>query len=209
MTLVQSGTGRDRVDDVAIEAAKNLLRKAILLRRDLRPPELRRSLDATRFELFRRRLAERRPSVVAAYLSHGAEPGTLQLVAWLASQHIPVLLPVLTSPDGRRREEPTWAPYAGPDALRVGVLSILEPTTAALPANSAGARLGRGGGWYDQALLEASDAAAVCALLFDDEVLNAIPTQPWDQRVGSLVTCTRIIECRPEPSGAGAQHPKA
>lgn len=221
---MQPSNGREHVDDVAIEAAKNLLRKAILLRRDLRPLETRRALDAARFDLMRRQLAGRRPSMVAAYLSVGSEPGTLQVVAWLSSQRIPVLLPVLTA-GGRRRDTATWALYEGSDALRVGVGSILEPTTPALPstalgeadlvicpalaANPSGDRLGRGGGWYDQALGEASEHATLWALLFDDEVLNAIPTQPWDRRVGALVTCSRIIDCRPDPSEATAHQPKA
>jgi 5-formyltetrahydrofolate cyclo-ligase len=32
--------------------------------------------------------------------------------------------------------------------------------------------------------------------LNDDEVLDAIPTRPWDRRVGALVTPTRFVDCR-------------
>nr|MBA3527713.1 hypothetical protein [Propionibacteriaceae bacterium] len=147
-------------DDIAIGSAKALLRRAVELRRDLRSVEQRRSDDGGRFEVLRRRLNGRRPTTVAAYLSRGSEPGTLQLIAWFAAQDVRVLLPVLTTPAERgRRGDPAWAPYAGPDALRVGLHSILEPTTAAQPsealgtaeliicpalaANAAGERLGR------------------------------------------------------------------
>jgi 5-formyltetrahydrofolate cyclo-ligase len=200
------------VDDLAIQSAKALLRKAVILRRDLRPAAVRRADDAARFEVLRRRLGGRRPRVVAAYLSCGSEPGTLQLVGWLAAQNVKVLLPVLTQPGGGVRTTAAWAPYAGPDALRVGVLSILEPTTdpapadalaeaqlvicPALAANASGDRLGRGGGWYDRALERTAPDAQLWALLNDDEVLDAIPTRPWDRRVGALLTPTRFVDCR-------------
>lgn len=205
------------VDDVAIEAAKALLRKAVILRRDLRAASVRKADDAARFDLVRRRLGSRPPRVVAAYLSSGSEPGTLQLIAWLAAQGVRVLLPVMTTPTRALRQQAAWAPYAGPDALRVGVLSILEPTTPAsegpaladadlvicpaLAANPSGDRLGRGGGWYDRALHFARDDAELWAMLNDDEVLNAIPTQPWDRRVGAIVTSSRIIGCRAPVAG--------
>jgi 5-formyltetrahydrofolate cyclo-ligase len=213
----EGGNPRQHVDSLVIDSAKALLRKAITLRRDLRSPTLRKADDASRFDLMRRQLSGRTPSKVAAYLSMGSEPGTLQLVAWLAAQGAEVLLPVLTRPGHGPHGEAAWAPYAGPDALRVGVMSILEPTTAtrtgdalgsaelvicpALAANTAGDRLGRGGGWYDRALQHASEGSQLWALLNDDEVLEAIPTQEWDLRIGAIVTPSWIIDCRPRPVG--------
>ena len=211
------GDQAQHVDDLAIKSAKALLRRAVILRRDLRSEAQRKADDAARFEVFRRRVSGgRRSGLVAAYLSWGSEPGTLQLVAWLAAQNIPVLLPVMTR-DGGTRTDAAWAPYAGPEALHVGVFSILEPTTPlapddalaradlivcpALAANTSGDRLGRGGGWYDRALEHASPDAKLWALLNDDEVLEAIPTRSWDRRMGAIVTPSRLIDCRPRPPG--------
>lgn len=203
----------DGADDLAIGGAKTLLRKAILLRRDLRLVAERQADDVRRFGLVRQRLADQSPTTVAAYLSGGSEPGTLQLVAWLASQGVEVLLPVLTASPSGPWGKPAWASFAGSDALRVGFRSILEPTTAeepasalaradlvilpALAANLGGDRLGRGGGWYDRALSHASAAAGLWALLNDDEVLDTIPTHSWDRPVTMIATSSELIACQP------------
>ena len=201
-------------DDVAaIDGAKRTLRKAILFRRDMRSAKDRHAADEARMSIIESSLADRMPDTVAAYLSMGAEPGSLQLVAWLAAHDVRVLLPVLSHPIGGRLDQPAWAPYEGPDALRTGVASILEPTGDPLPseqlpeaelivcpglaANRQGDRLGRGGGWYDRALKHASQSAPVWLLLNDDEVLDTIPIQPWDRRVDVIVTPTRMITCEP------------
>jgi len=194
-------------DDDAIAGAKQLLRRAVQLRRESRSAAQRAALDEARLTVLDAALGERLPATVAAYLSTRAEPGTLQLISWLAAHEVRVLLPVLSH--GR---EPAWAPYAGPDALRAGRHGILEPSGEPLPAgglaaaelvlcpalaaNPAGDRLGRGGGWYDRALTDAAPDAPVWALLNDDEVLAAIPVQAWDLPVDALVTPAGLVTCR-------------
>ena len=203
----------DPVDVAAIDGAKRTLRKAILFRRDMRSAKDRQAADEARMSIIESSLADRMPDTVAAYLSMGAEPGSLQLVAWLAAHEVRVLLPVLSHPVGGRLDKPAWAPYEGPDALRTGAFSILEPTGDPLPseqlpeaelivcpglaANRHGDRLGRGGGWYDRALKHASQSAPVWLLLNDDEVLDTIPIQPWDRRVDVIITPSRMITCEP------------
>ena len=112
---------QEAADQAAIAGAKAMLRKAIQFRRDTRTAAERTQDDEARLSIITGSLADRMPDTVAAYLSTGSEPGTLQLVAWLAAHRVRVLLPVLSAlPDGSRRTEPAWAPYAGPDALRAG-----------------------------------------------------------------------------------------
>ncbi len=217
--VAPDAVAQDAVDGAAIEGAKRTLRKAILFRRDTRTADERRAADQARMSIMERALLDRLPDTVAAYLSVGAEPGSLQLVAWLAAHDVRVLLPVLSHPVGGRLDQPAWAPYEGPDALRTGLFSILEPTGDPLPseqlpeaelivcpglaANLLGDRLGRGGGWYDRALRHASQSAPVWLLLNDDEVLDAIPIQPWDRRVDVIVTPTRMVTCEPPLIPAG------
>jgi 5-formyltetrahydrofolate cyclo-ligase len=203
-------------DQTGIASAKSILRKAIRFRRDARPVSQRLADDAARQLVIEDALSSRLPDTVAAYLSIGSEPGTLQLVAWLTAHRIRVLLPVLSSlSDSSIRTSPAWAPYEGPDALRVGPYSILEPTSEPVPseqlpeaeiiicpglaANRQGDRLGRGGGWYDRALRHASSSAPVWVLLNADEVLETVPTHPWDRRVDAIVTPDGMIMCEPRP----------
>ncbi len=201
-------------DEAAIRAAKTVLRNAIQFRRETRPAERRNGDDAARSDLVEDALSSRMPDTVAAYLSMASEPGTLRLIAWLAAHEIRILLPVLSAAlDGPGLGKPAWAPYEGPDALRSGQFSILEPTSEPVPAeqlpeaemiicpglaaNRQGDRLGRGGGWYDRALRHASSSAPVWVLLNDDEVLETIPTHSWDRRVDAIFTPSQMIMCEP------------
>lgn len=201
------------VDDAALQGAKSTLRKAIRFRRDARPARSRERDDAARLELMQSSLGARMPDTVAAYLSAGSEPATLQLVAWLAAHRVRVLLPVLSHPVGGQLDRPAWAPYEGPDRLWFGACSILEPTGDPLPAeqlpeaeliicpglaaNAQGDRLGRGGGWYDRALVHASQSAPIWVLLNSDEVLGVIPVHSWDRRVDVIITPEQMITCEP------------
>jgi 5-formyltetrahydrofolate cyclo-ligase len=57
----------------------------------------------------------------------------------------------------------------------------------------AGDRLGRGGGSYDRALARSAPTTLRCLLLYDDEVVDAVPTDAHDERVDVLVTPTRTL----------------
>ena len=193
-------------DDAALGRAKQVLRHAVQLRRESRTAEQRTADDEARLAVLDQALGATLPGTVAGYLSTGVEPGTLQLVGWLAAHGVEVLLPVLS-----RGREPAWAPYGGPDALQLGRHGILEPTTEPLPddglhraglvlcpglaANRRGDRLGRGGGWYDRALLTADPAAPVWVLLNADEVFDAVPAQAWDVPVHGILTPQGLLPC--------------
>jgi 5-formyltetrahydrofolate cyclo-ligase len=58
----------------------------------------------------------------------------------------------------------------------------------ALSVDRAGVRLGRGGGYYDRALLHARPDAVLVALVFDDEFVDELPAEPHDRRVTAVVT---------------------
>jgi 5-formyltetrahydrofolate cyclo-ligase len=142
--------------------------------------------------------------VVAAYASLPGEPPTHELIEALRLADVRVLLPLLTG-------EPDWAWYAGPSDLVPGPRGIPRPSGPALGPQALGLaewvwlpglagtpqghRLGTGGGWYDRALAWADASARLGMLLFEDEVLEAVPTDPWDRDVHLLVTDRRRIDC--------------
>lgn len=203
----------ESVDSAALQGAKALLRKAVVLRRQSRSEEQRRADDEARFALIQQTLLDRGPlDRLACYVSTTTEPGTLQLIGWLASQDVEILLPVLTDGSESLLPEPAWARYTGPDELRTGRRSILEPTgplldadevrkaeiiiCPAVAADPSGQRLGRGGGWYDRVLERVPDAEA-WTLINDDELMEEVPAQSWDRPVARIVTQARVIDCPP------------
>ena len=200
-------------DVAAIAGAKRVLRRAVLQRRAVRPDEQRAADDVARFEQLRDFLGSSRLQTAACYFSVPPEPGTLQLIAWLASRDVRVLLPIINPPQDPAEVvgEPDWAAYAGPGQLRQGRLALIEPTTPPLSAvalgeaeliivpglagSPAGERLGRGGGWYDRALAHSDRSAVTVLLLNDDEVLEVLPAHRHDRRVDVIITPTRAIDC--------------
>jgi 5-formyltetrahydrofolate cyclo-ligase len=135
---------------------------------------------------------------VAAYYSVGAEPDTRGLVYALWKRGTYVLLPLLR-PDG----DLDWASYEGPDSLVPGPRGLREPAepprgagavtradvvlAPALAVDQAGHRLGRGGGSFDRALARVGPLIPVIALLYDDELVGRVPTEPHDVPVRSAV----------------------
>jgi len=141
----------------------------------------------------------RRAATVAAYVSVATEPGTGPLIEELAAAGKRVLLPVLL-PDG----DLDWAAYDGPASLAPARLGLLEPAgprlgpgavatadvvlVPALAVDRSGMRLGRGGGSYDRALARVPVGTFVCALLYDDELVDEVPRAGHDRAVTAVVT---------------------
>jgi len=177
------------VSDVRLRKAE--LRAQVLARRSALPAD-QRSAAAT---LIRDAvLAEpqvQMAGTIAAYYSIGAEPGTHGLVFALWKRGSYVLLPVLR-PDG----DLDWASYEGPDSMVPGPRGLLEPgepprgvdavaradavLVPALAVDEAGRRLGRGGGSYDRALARVGPLVPLIALVYDDELVEHVPTEGHD-----------------------------
>ena len=71
--------------------------------------------------------------------------------------------------------------------------------TPGLAVDRTGMRLGRGGGSYDRALGRVPVGTVVCALLYDGELLDAVPSAAHDRRVTAAVTPTGVTWFRPGP----------
>src|ERR1700742_4075245 len=131
---------------------------------------------------------------VASYYSTGTEPDTRGLIFALWKRGSYVVLPVLL-PDG----DLDWASYEGPDSLAPGPRGMLQPVepvrgpgtvaradvvlVPALAVDVNGKRLGRGGGSYDRALARVGGQVPTIALIYDDELVPHVPTDPHDRAV--------------------------
>jgi 5-formyltetrahydrofolate cyclo-ligase len=146
----------------------------------------------------------RRAATVAAYVSLDGEPGTGPLLDALRAAGKRVILPVLL-PDG----DLDWAAYEGPDGLVSASRGLLEPAgrrlgpdavatadavlVPGLAVDSAGVRLGRGGGSYDRALSRVPVGTFTCVLLYDAEVGVPVPVEPHDRPVGWAATPGGVV----------------
>jgi len=116
---------------------------------------------------------------VAGYRPLRTEPGSIELLDDLVDAGVEVLVPVLLSDrdlDWTRWPDASEQPLLGPDAVRAAD-AVLVP---ALAVDLTGVRLGRGGGSYDRALARVRSGTTTVALLFDGELVEALPTDPWD-----------------------------
>ncbi len=182
-------------------AAENkiALRNRLLTARRYLPEAVRRSasvsVQATTLALVRRE----QPTVCAAYVPIGSEPGGSALPALLTDALppggrliVPILLPsndldwVVYSDDlvtGRHGlRQPPGVPL-GVDVVSQASLIIVP----ALAVSRSGIRLGRGGGSYDRVLARAEAAFSV-ALLHDGELVDEVPAEAHDRPVDAVVT---------------------
>ncbi len=175
---------------------KATLRTSLLARRAARSPADRDTAARALAAALADRVAG--AGVAAAYVPAAEEPGHGHLVAVLAARVGRLLLPVVP-PRGR---ELSWAEHDG--RFTTGRFGLLEPAAPPQPAAALGradvvvvpalavgrdgTRLGRGGGYYDRALAWARPDAVLVAVLFDGELLDAVPAGEHDRRVPAVVT---------------------
>ena len=138
---------------------------------------------------------------VAAYANVGGEPPTDVIRRELRKTKCEVWLP-LAETTGELR----WLPDNG-DELTPGPMGIPTPRgefvkggleqvdavlVPALAVTRGGVRLGRGAGYYDRALAGLArfgeGGPMRIALVYDDEIFDALPAEMHDERVDAIVT---------------------
>jgi len=126
------------------------------------------------------------PNRVATYLSYPSEPSTTDFIQKVVQQGIQVLVPE-TLESGAL----AWHDFHdGSEAtLRAGDLLFIP----ALAVDRLGNRLGRGKGYFDKELALLG-GVVVYAVVFDNEVLDHVPTEDHDKRVDGVVTQEQILK---------------
>lgn len=184
------------------ESTKAELRARIRATRAARSPEEREVIAAALRDVVLEDPQVAAARVVAAYVAVATEPGTQPLIDALVERGVQVLLPVLCA-DG----DLDWGEYDGPSSLAEspeGRHGLLEPAgprlgrdairgadvvvVPALAVDRSGHRLGRGGGAYDRALTRVRPETLTIAVVNEDEVIGAVPVDPWDIPVRAAAT---------------------
>ncbi|GAA5089815.1 5-formyltetrahydrofolate cyclo-ligase [Nocardia iowensis] len=178
------------------ERDKHAWRTEILARRAAMTPE-EHAADAVALVAAARALEA--GGWVCAYVPVRGEPGSTQVLDALRQAGARVLVPV-TGPPGPLN----WTEYTGRASLRRARFGLLEPTGEPLPTKAVGwaelilvpalavdrrgVRLGRGAGYYDRTLAAARPDARLVAVVRDDELVDRLPEEPHDLRMGWALT---------------------
>ena len=129
--------------------------------------------------------------VIASHCPTATEPDVSAFNDWVRETGRRLLLPMIVG---------SQLAWAEPGELVLGPLGILQPTGAraelseatlivlpALAVDRTGNRLGRGAGYYDRALEEAT-AAVRAAVVFGPEILHDLPVEPHDVPVNLVIS---------------------
>lgn len=150
-------------------------------------------------------------SAVLLYAATDNEVPTDLLIARALADGKRVFLPRVAGAELR------FAEHRAGRAMRRGALGIPEPTgedadlkeeagvivlAPLLAWDRSGARLGRGGGFYDRALAGAPPTYHLAGLGYGFQECVAIPTDPWDVRLDHVVTESGIVRCSQPNDGA-------
>ena len=175
---------------------KDELRDFLLSRRRARPTaERAAAADAVASALMQGLDGAR---TLAAFVPDPDEPGNGRLPAAYTELGARILLPVVPT-TGRTLD---WAAYTGelepgrfglhhPVGPRLGPSAIGDADAVVVPALAVdhfGFRLGRGGGYYDRALVHARPDAVLVTVVFDEERFAELPREIHDRPVTAVVT---------------------
>lgn len=184
----------------------------------------RRSLDEETYEnlshLAVKHLVQlpeiQRAKVVHVYwpMLERREIDTRSFIHWLKAHNKEIVLPVVLNFQRRRDagQRLDHVRYPGKEGLRINRWGIAEPVdhhvvpleqldavvVPAVGADREGYRIGHGYGYYDEFLAEIT--VPTVALVYDDCLVDHVPTEDHDRRVDVIVTERTVV--RPARTGS-------
>lgn len=170
------------------------------LRQTLRQARIDRRPDADQANRLSQQLGQfcldNKLRTVAAYFPIQGEPDIRAFLEWALKNDIKLLLPVVAG------DHLDWVNFDGTTEFGAlgfeegsGKAAKLESADAAfVPAMAvdfAGNRIGKGKGFYDRAL--ATSKLKTIAVVFDEEILISIPSEPHDKKVNAAISPSKLI----------------
>ena len=178
---------------------KQLLRAQLRAQRQdrLANPEFDRQLSQQLGQL----CLDQNVRTVAAYFPIQYEPNIRDFLDWALAQGIKVMLPSVAGSDLH------WVYFDG--MTEFGELGFEEASgqparladaelifVPALAVDLKGNRLGKGKGYYDRALtavFAGRKRPKVVAVVFENEVLLSVPTEPHDHPIDGVITAQKLL----------------
>lgn len=185
---------------------KTELRKAVLLKRDSIPLEVRVFKDQ---EITERLLSYSdfvKAETIMLYASFRSEVNTFPIIERTLKEGKTVVLPVVNAL--QRRLE--LYRINSLDDLSPGYMGIMEPKPERAVAieessldfillpgvafDERGGRIGYGGGYYDRLVKNLTGNTRLVSLAYEEQIVEHVPLEQHDQRVHAVITDRRVIE---------------
>lgn len=145
---------------------------------------------------------------VSCYHPVVGEPNTLYFVEWAHAEGIDVLLPI-SREDGlldwvlftKEEAQPGLYGIPEPAGEPLSPIAVSEVDLMIVPASAVdqqGNRLGWGRGYFDKSLGSMDQCPPVFAVVYDNELVDVIPTDLHDIPVTGAVTQSQILHFWPD-----------
>jgi 5-formyltetrahydrofolate cyclo-ligase len=200
--------------ELSLREEKRALRRAMAERRDVLTPEQREEMTAKAAEQFLDLPEIRLAHTVAGFISTRSEIDTSPLIIRLRKRGVEVVLPRVSTElipprlrfhHAENRSDFVFGIFGllepGPECPEVAAHTIDLFMVPGLAFDKRGARIGYGGGYYDElaAYVRAHPDAANARFVgygFDLQMVDLCPAGEWDVPLDYVVTDERIVRCQ-------------
>jgi 5-formyltetrahydrofolate cyclo-ligase len=142
---------------------------------------------------------------VSGFAAIRDEINPAELMAWLHAEGFRLALPVMVS-KGQPLLMRAWTPGDAMEAAQWGIAEPqrnkpeVEPDVLLVPLlafDARGHRLGYGGGFYDRTLakLRATKPVTAIGVAYDEQMVDAVPVESYDQRLDWVLTPSGPKKC--------------